>query len=266
MIPTLSLTLALLASTAFAGKRGLAWPWYNKPLNPGVLAGGQTSFIYDWETYAPPSSNGNGGLEFIGMQGCKDCDSSPVGDLKNRANAQKWKHLFTLNEPDINGISPGDAASWYKTNIASLSLKKALPAVTSSTNAGQGLDWLSQMVKACGNGCPAAYINVHWYGNNFNEFQTFIQKAHQQFGGHDIVISEFALAKPAGGQQAQVDFFRQAFTWLDSQNYVAMYFPFVATSPQLLQANDQGAVNHVGTGSTLYSNDGSASAVGKLMK
>jgi len=162
------------------------------------------------------------------------------------------------------------------------SLKKALPAVTSSTNAGQGLDWLSQMVKACGNGCPAAYINVvskayisffpllilfqHWYGNNFNEFQSFIQKAHQQFGGHDIVISEFALAKPAGGQQAQVDFFRQAFTWLDSQNYVAMYFPFVATSPQLLQANDQGAVNHVGTGSTLYSNDGSASAVGKLMK
>lgn len=25
--------------------------------------------------------------------------------------------LFSLNEPDLNGISPGDAASWYQANI-----------------------------------------------------------------------------------------------------------------------------------------------------
>ena len=63
--------IALFASTAQAGKRGLAWPWYNGSLDPGKLNDGRgvTVAIYDWETYAPPSTNGNGGLGFIGMQG-----------------------------------------------------------------------------------------------------------------------------------------------------------------------------------------------------
>ncbi len=57
----------------------------------------------------------------------------------------------------------------------------------------------------------------------------------------------------------------QAFTWLDAQSYVTLYFPFVATSPALLQANDAAGASYVGTGSTLYNNDGSPSAVGNLM-
>jgi hypothetical protein len=52
---------------------------------------------------------------------------------------------------------------------------------------------------------------------------------------------------------------------LDSATYVAMYFPFVATSPSLFQTNDGNGVNFVGTGSTLYNNDGSISAVGQLL-
>ena len=45
---------------------------------------------YDYETYAPPSTNGNGGLDFIGMQRCTDCDSSPIADLESRLQAQGW--------------------------------------------------------------------------------------------------------------------------------------------------------------------------------
>lgn len=42
----------------------------NNPLDPGVLnnGDGEVVAIYDWETYAPPSTNGAGGLGFIGMQ------------------------------------------------------------------------------------------------------------------------------------------------------------------------------------------------------
>ncbi|KAF7970924.1 hypothetical protein HWV62_22560 [Athelia sp. TMB] len=65
------------------------------------------------ETYAPPSTNGNGGLGFIGMQRCLDCSSSPIADLASRQAAQGWATVFTLNEPDINGITPAQAASWY---------------------------------------------------------------------------------------------------------------------------------------------------------
>lgn len=40
--------------------------------NPSVLntGSGEVVAIYDYETYAPPSSNGDGDLNFIGMQVC----------------------------------------------------------------------------------------------------------------------------------------------------------------------------------------------------
>jgi hypothetical protein len=72
---------------------------------------------YDWETYSPPSSNGLGGLNFIGMQGCLDCSSSPISQLAARQKQLGFATLFTLNEPDQNNISPTQAATWYKTNI-----------------------------------------------------------------------------------------------------------------------------------------------------
>lgn len=72
---------------------------------------------YDYETFLPPSTNGNGGLNFIGMQRCLDCDSSPIAELANRQKQNGFSTLFTLNEPDINGITPQQAADWYKQNI-----------------------------------------------------------------------------------------------------------------------------------------------------
>ncbi|KAI5889725.1 uncharacterized protein SCHCODRAFT_01158444 [Schizophyllum commune H4-8] len=259
--------VALCASAVSAGKRGLAWPWYNGQLDPGVLNNGQGQVvaIYDWETYAPPSTNGNGGLGFIGMQGCWDCSSSPVGELAARQKAQGWATVFSLNEPDLNGISAASAADWYKQHINPLAIKKAFPAVTSSTNSGMGLDWLQNFLNSCGGGCYGDYINLHWYGNDFSGFQSHVTNAHNRFPNYKVVISEFALANPSGGQTAQVNFFKQAFAWLDSQSWVELYFPFVATSPALLQANDGGAVTNVGTGSCLYTNSGGPSAVGNLM-
>ncbi|KAF7983941.1 hypothetical protein HWV62_18348 [Athelia sp. TMB] len=230
---------------AEAGKRGLCWPYYNGSLNPGVFnnGDGEVVAIYDYETYAPPSTNGNGGLGFIGMQRCTDCDSSPIADLASRQAAQGWATVFTLNEPDINGISPSDAASWYIQYVNPLAIKKSLPAVTSSTNSGQGLSWLSEMISACGGQCYYDYINL----------------------GTQIVVTEFALQNPAGGQADQVAFYQQAFPFLDGASYIQLYFPFVATSPSLFSSNDAAGAAYVGTGSCLYNDDGSPSAVGNLM-
>ncbi|EIM83809.1 uncharacterized protein STEHIDRAFT_82680 [Stereum hirsutum FP-91666 SS1] len=261
--------VALFAASAQAGKRGLAWPWYNNPLDPGVLnnGDGEVVAIYDWETYAPPSTNGAGGLGFIGMQRCTDCSSSPVAELASRQAAQGWATVFSLNEPDGTSayVSPSAAASWYKQYINPLAIKKALPAITSSASAGQGLDWLQQMINACAGACYFDYINLHWYGNSFADFQAYVEKAHNQFPSYQIVISEFALQNPSGGQSAQVAFFQSAFAWLDAQSYIQLYFAFAATSPALMSANDAAAASYVGTGSCLYNNDGSPSAVGNLM-
>nr|GAT43098.1 predicted protein [Mycena chlorophos] len=264
-----------LTASAFAapeqrsgpGKRGLCWPWFNSPLNPGLFhdGSGSVNLIYDYETYAPPSSNGNGGLAFIGMQRCMDCDSSPIADLKSRQQELGFVTLFTLNEPDGNGISPASAAQWYIEYINPLAIKKSLPAVTSSTASGQGLSWVAEMISACAGQCYYDYINLHWYGQSLAEFESYVEQAHNQFPNTQIVITEFALQNPSGGQAAQVSFFEGAFSFLDGLSYVAMYFPFVATSPNLLSENDSGAVSFVGTGSTLYNNDGSISAAGKVM-
>ncbi|KAJ7845578.1 hypothetical protein B0H13DRAFT_2209171 [Mycena leptocephala] len=268
---TLTLASSSLATPAVKrhgpGKRGLAWPWYNTPLDPGRLNDGQgtVNLIYDWETYSPPSSNGLGGLNFIGMQGCLDCSSSPISQLAARQKQLGFATLFTLNEPDQNNISPTQAATWYKTNINPFAIKKSLPAVSSSTSAGQGLDWVQQMITACAGQCFYDYINIYWYGQTFAQFQAHVQDAHSRFPNNQIVVTEFALQKPAGGQADQLAFFKQAFPFLDSATYVAMYFPFVATSPSLFQTNDGNGANFVGTGSTLYNNDGSISAVGQLL-
>lgn len=63
----------------------------------------------------------------------------------------------------------------------------------------------------------------------------------------------------------RVAFFKSAFAFLDSATYVELYFPFVATSPSLLTANGGSADTVVGTGSCLFNDDGSISAVGELL-
>ncbi|KAN0097936.1 glycoside hydrolase family 128 protein [Tylopilus felleus] len=267
MLSSALIVLSVFAAVAQAGKRGLCWPWYNKSLNPGVFktSNGEVVAIYDYETYAPPSTNGNGGLDFIGMQRCLDCTSSPIADLSSRWKAQGWATVFTLNEPDVGNISPSQAASWYIQYINPITAKKALPAVTSSTAANQGLNWVSEMITACAGNCYFDYINLHWYGTSFAEFQSYVQSAHAKFPNKNLVITEFALQNPSGGQAAQVAFFKEALAFLDSASYVELYFPFVATSPALLQANDAAAVSYAGTGSCLYNNDGTPSAVGDVV-
>ncbi|KAJ7670804.1 glycosyl hydrolase catalytic core-domain-containing protein [Mycena polygramma] len=224
------------------GKRGLARPYYNGKLDPGRLNDrqGTVNLIYDYETYAPPSSNANHGLHFIGMQRCLDCDSSPISQLAARQQQLKFSTIFTLNEPDLNGAR----------HINHLAIKKALPAVTSSNEGGKGLNWVQQM---------------HWYGQNFEQFKAHINDAHARFPHNKIVITEFALQNPRGGQTDQINFFKQAFAFLDSASFVEMYFPFVARSPSLFKTHDPQGANYVGTGSTLYNDDGSISAVGQLL-
>ncbi|KAG8700999.1 hypothetical protein FRC09_005620 [Ceratobasidium sp. 395] len=207
-----------------------------------------------------------------------DCDSSPIAQLPQRAAEQGWNTLLTLNEPDIMGTLPGDAASWYIQHINPIDIKKATPAITSSQSPNQGLDWLSQFISACSGNCYIDYINIHWYGAFFAEFQAHIEQVHTQFPDYQIIISEFALQSPAT-QIDQAAFLKQAIPYLDNATYVAYASPlsiiytffalivsqyayFVASSPLLFSANDPIGVAYAGNSSTLYNNDGNLSEIG----
>ncbi|EUC54300.1 glycoside hydrolase catalytic core protein [Rhizoctonia solani AG-3 Rhs1AP] len=183
-----------LAMTFFAtgppeGKRGLAWPWYNENTNldPSNLANNQVQWIYNWETWRPAKT---AGLNWIGTQRCMDCASSPISQLKTRANQQGWNTVFTLNEPDINDISPEAAAKWYIQHINPLQIKKSIPSVTSSTIPGKGLDWTGAFISACAGRCHFDFINIHWYGHKFDEFRSHVQNAHNRFPNHKVRLNE----------------------------------------------------------------------------
>jgi hypothetical protein len=62
----------------------------------------------------------------------------------------------------------------------------------------------------------------------------------------------------------RVAFYKQAFPFLDGASYVQLYF-VLATSPALFQTNDPSGAAYIGTGTCLYNNDGTPSAVGNLM-
>lgn len=69
------------------------------------------------------------GLDWIGMQRCMDCDSSPIAQLQDRVASQAMTTLFTINEADVNAISPSDAAAWYIQHINPLSISKPLECI-----------------------------------------------------------------------------------------------------------------------------------------
>ncbi|KAG8723543.1 hypothetical protein FRC09_002907 [Ceratobasidium sp. 395] len=104
-LTTVAVAFFVIAPSVLAGKRGIAWPWYNERthLDPGKLIGDNVQWMYNWETWRPGNTNG---FNWIGTQATMDSPSSPVGQLKARAEQQGWNTVFSLNEPDINGISP----------------------------------------------------------------------------------------------------------------------------------------------------------------
>ncbi|QRV95003.1 glycoside hydrolase family 128 protein [Ceratobasidium sp. AG-Ba] len=240
---TFAVALLAVAPSAMAGKRGLAWPWYNEGsnLDETKLANGNgnVNWMYNWETWRPANTKN---VNWIGTQATMDSSSSPISQLKTRAAQQGWNTVFSLNEPDLNGISPSTAANWYI-----------------HQNSGQGLDWTAKFISACAGRCYFDYVNIHWYGSTFAQFKSHVQDAHNRFPNYKLVVSEFALNKPATRDQ-QVAFLKQAMSFLDGASYVAMYSVFVASSPGKIQGNTGG--DQVGITSSLYNDDGSLSANG----
>jgi hypothetical protein len=79
-----------------------------------------------------------------------------------------------------------------------------MPSVTSSATAGQGLDWVAAFISACAGRvsyfgtndfknwtdqvaqCYFDYVNIHWYGTSFSDFQTHVQNAHNRFPSYQV--------------------------------------------------------------------------------
>ncbi|RYP40190.1 hypothetical protein DL767_001905 [Monosporascus sp. MG133] len=108
--------------------------------------------------------------------------------------------LFSFNEPDNAGqanMSPEYAAAKHQEwmNPFADKARIAAPAITSSWEKNQGLDWLDQFFKACDGKCQFDFCNAHWYGPGGDEganlFLEHIRNVHKACDNKPVWVTEF---------------------------------------------------------------------------
>lgn len=222
-----------------SSKRGAA---YNDISTVSALSSsGTVSWAYNWA--GSLSGNLPNGVEFVPMLwGAKDFGGWATAIQTILSSGSNY--ILGFNEPDMASqasMSPSDAATNYRKYITPHAGKAKLisPAVTSSTDNGQGLSWFDSFYEQCKD-CKITGLAVHWYGNTAEEFKDFVQKAMKKAsdkGLSELWITEFALNDDAQGTKnvnGAADFINNVIPWLDSQSGVTRYSYFMCAESYLL--------------------------------
>jgi hypothetical protein len=226
-----------VASSSGGGKRGLA---YNSASMVSPFGGSsKVSWAYNWGS----SSSGLSvsGIEYVPLLwGMASSFTGPWAAAASSAIASGSKHLMSFNEPDLSSqanISPGDAASGFKTHMMPFAGKAKLgaPAVTNG-GSPMGLTWLKSFLSSCTD-CQIDFVCIHWYdsASNVAYFKQYVQDAYTAGGKKPLWITEF---QASGSEAEQNTFLKTVLPWLDSLDYVERYAWFMAgdASGQLLSS------------------------------
>ncbi|KAI2605124.1 glycoside hydrolase family 128 protein [Hypoxylon fragiforme] len=158
--------------------------------------------------------------------------------LVAEAAAQKGNaivHFF--NEPERQGIDPGDAAAKWKAQMLPLrrqyGVKLASPACASDPD---GIQWLQAFMGKLGSSEKPDYVNAHFYTLQNSASAAEVENAKAFFKRqHDtyklpMIGGEIASVNR---DRAQVDLFtKEVSKWLDAQSWVVEYGFFgVSTKP-----------------------------------
>ncbi|OTA53451.1 glycoside hydrolase family 128 protein, partial [Hypoxylon sp. EC38] len=180
----------------------LSWA-YNWTPDPNGLKANVVYYPMLWSTASPHSDN---------------WDTHAEAAISNGADA-----LLSFNEPDIASqanMSPADAAAGHIQYFAKYAGKVRIssPAISSSEESNQGLDWLSQFFTACDGKCQVDFCAAHWYGpggeDGATQFLNHITKVHEACDNKNVWVTEVAA------QSGDVDAFMSAITKaLDSDEY-----------------------------------------------
>ncbi|KAI1388769.1 glycoside hydrolase family 128 protein [Hypoxylon trugodes] len=228
------------SSTSSTGKRGAA---YNDAslVTDALNLGAKLSWAYNW-------GSDSGGLKadvaYYPMLWSSVSDYSSNWDSKAEAAISSGSDAFlSFNEPDIaaqSNLSPAQAAAGHQEFFGKYAGKVRIgsPAISSSENAGQGIDWLKQFLDACDGKCQIDFCVAHWYGPGGNagaeQFLDHVTKVHEACNNKNVWITEFAAN--GGGD---VDAFMSAITQkLDSDEYsfVEKYSYFMLSQGSLMNS------------------------------
>jgi hypothetical protein len=182
--------------------------------------------LYTWDATKPPGSDYFTYAPMLwGWKNAEDFKSKAVKGYANIA--------LGCNEPDQAGQSNMNAQSgiqlWqqYMLPLADQGYTLISPAVSS---APAGKTWMADFMAGCTN-CKVGGIAVHWYGTDFEEFQTYVTYWHTTYN-LPVYITEYADQDFNNGPQANMDqiwsFMDSATAWLNSQNWVVAHCWFGA--------------------------------------
>lgn len=234
-------------STGYTGgKRGLAYRW-DGAADCKSFEDKNFGFAWNWEA---DTKGDIGSLAANFIPTLRTLDNA--GDWSTKAQAAidaGSKVVFGFNEPDIDtqaNLGVSALCDAWKEHMNPFSGKATVvgPSVSSSENAGQGLDYLSQFVEQC----PDAKfddINIHWYGPataGFDALKAHYESAASKFPGKKIWVTEFGLTGATADESA--DFLKSTQEYLDGSDSCAGYSYFAV-------GNWDAAANLLGTATAL---------------
>ncbi|RYP63601.1 hypothetical protein DL771_009209 [Monosporascus sp. 5C6A] len=133
--------------------------------------------------------------------------------------------LFSFNEPDHASqanMSPEYAAVKHQEWMNPFADKARIgaPAITSSWEKNQGLDWLNQFFKACDGKCQFDFCNAHWYGPGGDEganlFLEHVRNVHEACDNKPVWVTEFMSEGSASDNEV---FMKKVVQSLDSPEF-----------------------------------------------
>jgi hypothetical protein len=224
-------TVVPILTATNSTKRGLCWSWNNNASTFAFFSPSNVPWLYNWELWDPRSAGVYSIAEYVPM--CRTAADAPK-ILKYLSKCQATK-LLGFNEPDLPEakggyyISPYNASVLWKTYIQPMktrcNMSLGAPAVTSSTTAGMGIDWLQQFFNNCtAPECSFDFLPIHWYGTSLKNFQKHVANVHQLFSNYPLWITEWQFTGFSVIATTNLD--KQAIQWLDIESYVERYAMF----------------------------------------
>ncbi|KAI1373723.1 glycoside hydrolase family 128 protein [Hypoxylon crocopeplum] len=237
--PAATSTATTPSSGSGTSKRGAA---YNDATLVSTLLTltNKISWAYNWGS---DSGNLQADVAYYPMLWSPASEHSSDWDTKAEAALSKGSDcLLSFNEPDITAqanLSPEVAASKHIQFMNGYAGKARIgsPAISSSENPNQGIDWLNQFFTACNGKCQVDFCASHWYGPGGQEgadlFLTHVKNVHEACENKNVWVTEFAA------ESGDVDAFMTAITEAldsDEYSYVEKYSYFMLNENSLMSS------------------------------
>ncbi|KAH9908091.1 glycosyl hydrolase catalytic core-domain-containing protein [Xylariomycetidae sp. FL2044] len=213
---------ATLVSALLGESKAISWA-YNWGSDSGGLDAAVTYIPMLW---GPAAEHSNGWSE------------KATTAIENGADA-----LLSFNEPDIAAqanLTPESAATSHKEFMNEFvgKAKISAPAISSSENSDQGIDWLTQFFTSCGDDCPVDFCAAHWYGpggsDGAQQFLDHLKAVHEACDNKPVWATEFAAESGSVD-----DFMTKVVTDLatDEYSFVERYSYFMLSESSLMDSS-----------------------------